>query len=234
MKPFLHFLTEHGIGICKRTIGYHHLHIVRQLLAGHHQGAGSAHGLTVQHNLRLEILLQYVIDPQHIVNPVRPAHADKVSLALSLAPHIRDDHMVPSLIVPTGKGIHCLFPACVTMEKQYPFMAFLFRIDLLRYKLISILSGPGQLLSVGVCRPRFRITPGFFVLLLDIIRMDQRFHTVLRNPGEGIQFLHGRGHQSCIYKKIRSCYVHKKQDNQSCHKHPFSCSFWFLYSFRSF
>src|SRR5699024_6370923 len=136
----------------------------------------------VDDNLCFRILVQNIVDPQHIVLAVCQAHSNKISFTLSLAPHVRSDHMVSPLAVPHGKGVHSLFPACIAVEKEDPLMAFFLCIDFLGNQLIAILCLPGQFLSMCSLRPLCGFFPGFLILLLDIVCMYQSIYTFLSDP----------------------------------------------------
>src|SRR5699024_8368332 len=127
------------------------------------------------------------------------AHSDKISLTLSLTPHIRSDHMVSSLIIPHGKGVHSLLPACIAMKEKNPLMAVFFCVDFLCNQLITVFCLLCQLLSVGVPGPLLSILPGFLILLLYIICMYQGIHTFLGDPGKCLQPFHKRRHQGRTY-----------------------------------
>ena len=138
MEPFPHLLFKHFIGVRVGTVGHHSLHIVRKVLSAHQKSAGSSHGLPLNHNLGLRVLLQDMGYPDLIVQPVRPAHPDKIPLALSLAPHVRYQRMETSLYIFHGDGIHGLLPAGIPVKQEHPPAALLPGMKLLRHQPVSV------------------------------------------------------------------------------------------------
>ena len=214
MKPVPELFFENTVCIRVRAVRYHCLNTVRKFFPCHHQGTGASHGLSVNDDLCIRVLFQYGLQPQQIVLPVCPAHADKVAFAVPAAAHIRHQDLISSSRILIRNRVHLLFPSCIAVQKQNPVVALTLLVKGHSLQQITIRSCHRQRFAVSSLSPPVCLLQAGHSVLLNIICLDQSFIAVLRDILKRLGLFHLLRDQCQVHHDIGRQYEQNEEYHQ--------------------